>query len=136
MSRIAGATPSTLISRMIETTWLGCPGTVSATDGCPPVADGVPVPFGAAGALAPEGPEGPAVAGTAPPTGARATLPAAHLAAHLAAGADEPADVAADAEVATPHSVAVAITRATPIRRRRRRPARLAAAALLTVDGP
>src|ERR1044072_8650923 len=34
MSRIAGATPSTVMSAMIETTWLGCPGMLPDTDGC------------------------------------------------------------------------------------------------------
>src|SRR3954453_14168104 len=34
ISRIAGATPSTVISAMIETTWLGSPGTLTSTDGC------------------------------------------------------------------------------------------------------
>src|SRR3954469_8190286 len=41
MSRIAGATPSTVMSAMIETTWLGWPGTFTDPDGwvgaCGPV---------------------------------------------------------------------------------------------------
>src|SRR3954462_7483006 len=54
MSRIAGATPSTVISAMIETTWLGCSGTLTETDGC----------LGAAGPVGFVGVLGPA-AGTA-----------------------------------------------------------------------
>src|SRR3954454_11717571 len=50
MSRIAGATPSTVMSAMIETTWLGWAGTLTDTDGC----FGVPGPVGLAGASGPD----------------------------------------------------------------------------------
>src|SRR5690242_4454190 len=47
ISRTAGATPSTVTSRMIWTTWLGCPGTLRLTVESPPaLAAG---PFGALG---------------------------------------------------------------------------------------
>src|SRR3954469_22418314 len=50
MSRIAGATPSTVISAMIETTWLGWPGTLTETDGWAGLR-------GAAGFVGPVGPD-------------------------------------------------------------------------------
>src|SRR3954452_4161443 len=91
MSRIAGATPSTVMSAMIETTWLGCPGTLTDTDGC----FGAPGPVGFAGAF------GPDAAGAA-----------------TAAGDEdaEPPGVAAVAVEAATGSVAAAIT--TPAARR------------------
>src|SRR5690349_1262458 len=47
ISSTAGATPSTVTSRMIWTTWLGCPGTLRLTVESPPaLAAG---PFGALG---------------------------------------------------------------------------------------
>src|SRR4051812_18582391 len=73
MSRIAGATPSTVMSAMIETTWLGWPGTFTDTDGWV----GFPGPVGlavAAGAL----PPGTRTRAEAePPDGAAAPAPAA-----------------------------------------------------------
>src|SRR5436190_21256511 len=50
MSRIAGATPSTVISAMIETTWLGCPGTLTETAG----RLGWPGPLGFVGVVGPD----------------------------------------------------------------------------------
>src|SRR3954470_21227834 len=50
MSRIAGATPSTVMSAMIETTWLGCPGTFTETWG----SLGLVGPVGFAGAFGPD----------------------------------------------------------------------------------
>src|SRR5438270_318905 len=50
MSRIAGATPSAVMSAMIETTWLGCPGTFAETWG----SLGLVGPVGFAGAFGPD----------------------------------------------------------------------------------
>src|SRR4051812_28088549 len=50
MRRMAGATPRTVMSAMIETTWLGCPGTLTET--CGPV--GALGPVGFVGALGPD----------------------------------------------------------------------------------
>src|SRR4051812_30455387 len=68
MSRIAGATPSTVMSAMIETTWLGCPGTFTETDGC----FGVPGPVGLAGAFGPDAAGAPTAAVDADAAGAAA----------------------------------------------------------------
>src|SRR4051794_34045547 len=94
MSRIAGATPSTVMSAMIETTWLGCPGTLTETDGC----FGVPGPVGLEGAF------GPDAAGAA------------------TAAADADADAAAAGAAAAAVDAAtgrVAAARTTPAARRR-----------------
>src|SRR3954470_17498231 len=95
MSRIAGATPSTVMSAMIETTWLGCPGTLTDTDGC----------FCAPGRFGLSGPSGPDAAGAA-------------TSAEVAVDTDaEPAAVAAVAVDAATGSAAAAINR--PAARRR-----------------
>src|SRR4051794_29617426 len=52
ISRIAGATPSTVIRAMIETTWLGWPGTLTSTDPCV----GALGPVGFVGELGPDAP--------------------------------------------------------------------------------
>src|SRR4051812_4206047 len=93
MSRIAGATPSTVMSAMIETTWLGCPGTLTETDDCV----GAPGPVGLVGAF------GPDAAGAPVPTDATTDLLAA-----------------ADVEAATGSSASARIS-AAPSRSRARR---------------
>src|SRR4051794_12042188 len=84
MSRIAGATPSTVMSAMIETTWLGWPGTFTDTDGWV----GACGPVGLAGASGPVAPG----AATAAFAGRTADVDAAGAAADTgtvaAAGAD------------------------------------------------
>src|SRR4051794_16342306 len=91
MSRIAGATPSTVISPMIETTWLGCPGTLTET------ADeaGVRGPVGFAGAV------GPDAAGADAGTDAETE-------------AETEADADADADADDAAATTVAIARTSP----------------------
>src|SRR3954470_11747041 len=98
ISRIAGATPSTVIRAMIDTTWLGWPGTLTSTDPCV----GALGPVGFVGEL---GPDAAGAATAADEATAEVTAPAA--------SADE----------AARGSVANATIRAPATRRRVRREA-------------
>src|SRR4051812_36798132 len=60
-SSTAGAIPSTVVSRMIWTIWLGCPGTLRLTVESVPALGAGPLTVGPFGAL---GPPGSAAAGT------------------------------------------------------------------------
>src|SRR3954467_7777720 len=82
MSRIAGATPSTVMSAMIETTWLGCPGTLTDTAG----QAGFRGPVGLVGAVGPDAAGADAAPMTAT-TGALRNVPA-EVAVDLVADAD------------------------------------------------